>query len=243
MAMDLRAHGIPRHSEKSAANVTDFHWQPSPNFGERRDGAKADMVVIHYTAMDDARAACDWLCDPSSEVSAHFLIDPAGQVIQMVSEDHRAWHAGQASWGNVSDINSRSIGIELANTGFHPFSAAQINGLEALLGEVMDRHGIAPERVVAHSDVSPGRKIDPGIRFDWRRLAAAGLSIWPKMNADPGDLQADLRTFGYSNAAEDPTILAAFRLRFRPQYDGPADEIDRKIAADLASRFPVAEAS
>ncbi len=209
----------------------------SPNFGERRGGLRPDLIVLHYTAMKSCQAALDRLCDPAAEVSAHYLLSEDGQVFALVPEDQRAWHSGAGEWGAVDDINSRSIGVELANGGGHPFAAAQMLALEALLGEVMARWAIAPERVIGHSDMAPGRKIDPGPRFDWRRLALAGLSVWPNVGR-PGDFFADARRFGYPDVGND-LLLAAFRLRFRPWAKGPLDAIDAGLIADLAERFGV----
>ena len=213
-------------------------WQPSPNFGERRGGARADMVVLHYTAMKGARAAVDWLCDPASQVSAHYLIAASGEVVAMVDEDMRAWHAGAAAWGGVGDVNSRSIGIELDNDGFSPFAAAQMLALEALLDDILTRRSIPPERVLAHSDVAPARKIDPGRRFDWRRLALAGLSVWPEAGAGGNDFAVDAERFGY-DPQNTQAVLEAFRRRFRPWARGPLDATDAALIADLDRRFPV----
>ncbi|WP_245776382.1 N-acetylmuramoyl-L-alanine amidase [Thalassovita taeanensis] len=210
---------------------------PCCSFGPRRDGARPDMVVIHYTAMHSAEAALERLCDPAVEVSAHYLIGPQGQVWQMVDEDMRAWHAGAGQWGAVSDVNSRSIGIELANLGDHPFAEPQMAALEALLAGIMARWAIPPERVIGHSDMAPERKIDPGPRFDWLRLARQGLSVWPQAAA-PGDFWADAARFGYG-LADEALVLNAFRMRFRPWAEGPVSEADRSLMADLAARFPV----
>ncbi|CUH64132.1 N-acetylmuramoyl-L-alanine amidase AmiD precursor [Thalassovita gelatinovora] len=212
---------------------------PSPNFGPRRDGARPDLIVLHYTAMTSAEAALDRLCDPLAEVSAHYLICERGQIWQLVEEDMRAWHAGAGQWGAVGDINSRSIGIELANLGTHPFSQPQMAALEALLRRIMARWPIPPERVIGHSDMAPDRKYDPGARFDWQRLARQGLSIWPEA-AEPGDFFTDAARFGYGIDRFSPeAVLDAFRLRFRPGVTGPLDETDRGLIADLAARFPV----
>ena len=194
--------------------------------------------MLHYTAMRDCDAAARVLCDPEREVSAHYLIREDGEVIPLVDEEQRAWHAGAARWGEVSDVNSRSIGIEIANPGDCPFPMAQMDATCALVADLMARHDIPPERVIGHSDCAPGRKIDPGPRFDWRRLAREGLSVWPD-RAAPGDLHANLRTFGYTADVDEATRLAAFRLRFRPRHEGPADDTDASLAADLAARFPV----
>lgn len=209
---------------------------PSPNFGERRGAGRPDLVVLHYTAMPTCAEALARLCDPIAEVSAHYLIDTDGTVLSLVDESARAWHAGAGDWGGAGDVNSRSIGIELANPGTHPFAAAQIAALERLLAGILDRHTLPPRAVIAHSDMAPDRKGDPGPRFDWRRLALQGLSIWPDP-AIPGDFTADLRAFGYPDAAPD-TLLTAFRLRFRPWAQGPLDDTDRALAAGLR-RFAV----
>ena len=212
----------------------------SPNFGDRRGGVRPDLIVLHYTAMASCEAALQRLCDPVTEVSAHYLISEAGKVFALVAEDKRAWHAGAGAWRGADDINSRSIGIELANTGGHPFAAAQMRALEGLLADMMARWSIAPAGVIAHSDMAPGRKGDPGARFDWRRLALAGLSVWPHMTkaGERHDFIRDARRFGYPDVA-DELVLAAFRLRFRPWAKGPVDAVDAALAADLARRFGV----
>jgi N-acetylmuramoyl-L-alanine amidase len=206
--------------------------RPSPNCGERRDGLGPSLVVLHYTAMASTEAALDRLCDPAAEVSCHWLIDETGRVFALVPEEMRAWHAGAGSWGGAGDVNSRSIGIELQNDGRSPFPARQMAALERLLGGVLDRWGISPQGVIAHSDMAPDRKADPGPRFDWRRLARAGLSVWPDP-APPGEFAADMAAFGYPEVAED-LLLAALRLRFRPWAAGPIDAVDRQLAAGLA---------
>lgn len=215
---------------------------PSPNFGARRRDALPDMVVLHYTAMDSVKAALERLCSPDHEVSAHYLISEAGKVYQLVDEEQRAWHAGAGCWGAVTDVNSRSIGIELANTGFAPFPEPQMAALEDLLTGILRRWAIPPMRVIGHSDMAPGRKIDPGARFDWYRLAMAGLSIWPNAATNPAsdtDLVETLRRLGMTADCDDATLLAAFRLRYRPWGKGPVDALDIATAQDLADRFPV----
>jgi N-acetylmuramoyl-L-alanine amidase len=223
---------------------------PSPNFGERRGRGRVELVVLHYTAMTTCAAALDRLCDPEAEVSAHYLIDGDGTVLSLVEEAARAWHAGAGEWCGAGDVNSRSIGIELANTGREPFSEPQMAALERLLADVLGRHGLGPEAVIAHSDMAPERKGDPGPRFDWRRLAVQGLAVWPESAAlavphstkdgasvDSRSFLADLRAFGYPEAAPD-ALLTAFRLRFRPWAKGPLDATDCALAAGLR-RFAV----
>jgi N-acetylmuramoyl-L-alanine amidase len=217
---------------------------PSPNFGERRGGARPDLVVIHYTAMPTVAEARARLCDPAHEVSAHWLIAEDGTTEQLVDEALRAWHAGAGQWGDVTDVNSRSIGIELANTGARPFPEPQMSALETLLRGIMARWSIPPQRIIGHSDMAPARKSDPGPRFDWRRLARQGLSVWPDPAPpqDPAAFAAHARAFGYPPVAgpdDHALLLRAFRLRFRPHAAGPLDATDAGLAAALATRFPV----
>jgi len=203
------------------------------------------MIVLHYTAMTSAEAALARLCDPAFEVSAHYLIGEAGRVWQMIDEDQRAWHAGAGQWGTVTDVNSRSIGVELANTGAHPYPTPQIGALSNLLSGLMQRWRIAPERIIGHSDMAPARKHDPGPRFDWRGLACRGLSVWPRVErAEAKSMDAflqDAQVFGYRlhGDAAPNDILRAFRVRFRPGASGPLDGTDCAMIADLSTRFPV----
>jgi N-acetylmuramoyl-L-alanine amidase len=212
----------------------------SPNFGDRRGGVTPDLIVIHYTAMDSCAAALTRLCDPGAEVSAHYLISEAGIARALVPEAARAWHAGAGEWAGVTDVNSRSIGIELANRGDAPFAAAQMVALEGVLAGAMARWSIPPERVIGHSDMAPQRKGDPGSRFDWRRLALARLSVWPHVTKPrpPRDFVAAACRFGYP-PVEEVALLRAFRLRFRPWATGPLDGTDAALACDLARRFGV----
>jgi N-acetylmuramoyl-L-alanine amidase len=213
---------------------------PSPNFGPRRDGARPDIVVIHYTGMESAEAALARLCDPAAEVSCHWLIAEDGRVWRLVDEALRAWHAGAGAWGDAGDVNSRSIGIELANpgplAGFPPFPEPQMAALERLLAGILGRWAIAPARVIAHSDMAPGRKIDPGPKFDWRRLARSGLAVWPEPEPVAGAcpdgeaFQAAAGRFGYPAG---PDLLAAFRLRFRPHASGSLAAEDVALAEGL----------
>jgi N-acetylmuramoyl-L-alanine amidase len=214
---------------------------PSPNAGPRRGGAKPSLIVIHYTGMPDCAGARARLCDPAAQVSAHWLVSEAGQAELLVDEVLRAWHAGAGEWAGIADVNSASIGIELANPGDAPFPEAQMAALERLLADVMTRHSILPQGVVAHSDMAPGRKRDPGPRFDWRRLALAGLSVWPVAGDDKADFTASARAFGYPDVPPD-ALLAAFRLRFRPWATGPLDAADRAAAAALARDYPASAA-
>ncbi len=218
----------------------------SPNHGERKGAL--DMVLLHYTGMASAQAALERLCDPQAEVSAHYLVHEDGRIVQMVPEARRAWHAGKAFWKGESDINSRSIGIEIVNPGheygYVDFPDAQIDAVTALCLDIVERHGIAPERVLAHSDVAPGRKVDPGERFPWARLAASGVGHWVEpapvvsgrffqqgaIGQPVEALQTMLALYGYGvdvNGVYDEKttqVIEAFQRHFRPErFDGVAD--------------------
>ena len=201
----------------------DIIDHPSENHGERRRGARPSLVVLHYTAMAGAQAALDRLCAPEHQVSAHWLIAADGCIFRLVDEARRAWHAGAGAWGAVEDVNSASIGIELDNLGDHPFAAPQMAALEALLGEVLGRWSIPAQGVIAHSDLAPARKGDPGPRFDWRRLARAGLA--PRMSPRPRISP---------RASRDRAATAALdRARACPYIRRPADG---RMAAGLRAR-------
>jgi N-acetylmuramoyl-L-alanine amidase len=220
----------------------------SPNHSERRNDRRPDMLVLHYTGMPDTEAALRRLCDPRSEVSAHYLVFEDGRVVQLVSEARRAWHAGISSWAGETDINTCSIGIEIANPGHEggmpPYPAAQIESVAALGRDVVARWRIRPDRVLAHSDVAPGRKQDPGEAFPWAALHLAGIGHWippapfrDGRSVGGGErgvaveaLQAMLALYGYGvplhGVFEDETahVVAAFQRHFRPaRIDGIAD--------------------
>ncbi|MGQ4273167.1 peptidoglycan recognition protein family protein [Terrihabitans sp. B22-R8] len=162
--------------------VTEFI--ASPNHDARVDEAEPDILLLHYTGMPDADEAVARLCDPVSKVSCHYLVHEDGRIIQMVREDDRAWHAGLSSWEGEADVNSMSIGIEIANPGhehgYRDFPEAQIDAVIALGRDICARRNIPRQRVLAHADVAPRRKEDPGEKFPWDRLFAAGLGHWQK---------------------------------------------------------------
>ena len=221
---------------------------PSPNFGERRDVDGPDMLILHYTAMETAEAARDWLCVEESQVSAHYIVDELGVITQMVREKDRAWHAGQSIWKGVTDINSRSIGIEIANPGHDfgcpEFPQAQISSVIELSKSIIERHNIVPERVLGHSDIAPDRKRDPGEWFPWQELHASGVGhlVEPSpirsgryfMRGETGQpieaLQSMLSLYGYGTEitgefdARTELDIIAFQRHFRPEkVDGIAD--------------------
>ncbi len=212
--------------------MSRFVDRPSPNHDARPPGQAVDILLLHYTDLESAEAALDRLCDPSAKVSAHYCVDEDGTVYRLVGEDRRAWHAGAASWAGASDINARSIGIELVNPGhscgYRPFPEAQMAALIGLAKEVLARHPIPPARVLGHSDVAPARKQDPGELFDWRVLADGGIGLWPEATDPPdtlpgiSEVQARLARFGYAVPrhgrldADTRAVLAAFQRHFRP---------------------------
>lgn len=217
-------------------------WHPSPNFGPRRGGLKPSMVVIHFTGMVSCAAALNRLCDPEAQVSSHYLIAENGTLWALVAEDQRAWHAGAGAWRGRDDINSRSVGIELANTGHHPFPEPQMHCLTDLLAQICARWTIDVHGVIGHSDMAPDRKDDPGRRFDWARLARAGLAFAPPPQPCPASaplpaLHDSLSTIGYPDAPHEKRLMA-FRHRFRPQASGPETMADRARAAQVAALCP-----
>jgi len=213
-----------------------MRWQPSPNFDERR----VAFVVIHYTADDTAAVALRTLTSPAAKVSAHYLVARDGDIVQLVDERARAWHAGESRWGAVDDLNSASIGIELDNDGRAPFPAPQIEALLRLLADLRLRHGFPPANVLGHADVAPTRKTDPGPLFPWRTLAAHGFGLWcdPPYAPAPAAFDAllGLQAIGYD--VRDPrAAIRAFRLHHVP--DAPADaplERDRDLIRCLVER-------
>jgi N-acetylmuramoyl-L-alanine amidase len=232
---------------------------PSPNHGERKDGRQPDMILLHYTGMQHSNAALALLTRSGSEVSAHYFVFEDGRVVQMVEESRRAWHAGVSSWAGETDINSCSIGIEIANPGhdhdYPEFPARQIAAVTALCRGILTRHTVPPDRVLAHSDVAPARKQDPGEKFPWRTLHDSGVGHWVKpaplteegpmlaledRGTDVIALQTSLREYGYGIAPngifDDATreVVTAFQRHFRPQrVDGICDASTRKTLEDL----------
>lgn len=188
--------------------------------------------------MASAKAAQARLCDPEAEVSAHYLIARNGDVTQLVPEALRAWHAGAGEWHGQGDINSRSIGIELDNDGHAPFSAALMDALEPLILGIMQRHGITAAGVIGHSDMAPGRKIDPGPRFDWARLERGGLALPRGAGQGTGDIaefRDRLAALGYTAEASDDVLLSTARLRFRPWARGALSDDDFAALPSITS--------
>lgn len=209
-----------------------FKSYKSPNYGERERGAKPSMIVLHYTGMATAREALERLCNPETQVSAHYFIDEDGKVKQLVADKYRAWHAGKSSWRGEADINSHSIGIEIVNPGhefgYREFPAKQIAALEKLCKKLMKKYDIPAARVLGHSDVSPTRKEDPGELFPWQALAAEGIGVWPEVTdadrnaaknllSDQLALHKKLIQLGYDSAAPFEKVITAFHRHFYPE--------------------------
>lgn len=237
----------------------------SPNHGPRPEGTTVDMLVLHYTGMPSEDGALAWLCDPASQVSSHYVVREDGRVFQLVDEARRAWHAGKSFWHGITDVNAHSIGIEICNPGhafgYRPFPNLQIEAVLDLCHDILARHAIAPRDVVAHSDVAPTRKEDPGELFPWARLAEEGIGRFVEPSpigggrffheGDEGQpvaaLQAMLAMAGYDmppTGVFDPqtvAVLTAFQRHFRPErVDGIADRstidtLHRLLSADGAA--------
>jgi N-acetylmuramoyl-L-alanine amidase len=204
----------------------------SPNFDTRNPAVPLQYIVLHYTDLPTGKQALDRLCDPAVKVSAHYLIEENGEVFALVDESKRAWHAGQSFWRGVTDLNSASIGIELVNpghrNGYRVFPSIQITALIKLMKEIIARHGLSPVLApLAHSDIAPARKEDPGELFPWQRLAGEGLGLWPKpadtdySAASDNEVQNLLRSIGYDcpdNGDYDRTTRAAL-LAFQRRYE------------------------
>lgn len=215
----------------------------SPNHNER-GGQAVDILLLHYTGMESGAEALARLRDPAAEVSAHYLIEEDGRAFQLVPEARRAWHAGRSFWAGARDINARSIGIELVNPGhefgYRPFPEAQMQKLIALCHGILARHAIPAARVLGHSDVAPARKEDPGELFDWQRLAAAGIGLWPgaasstEITVTDEAAKSGLARFGYGvEAVPFDLLVTAFQRHFHPS--AVTGEFDAETAARLAA--------
>lgn len=243
-----------------SAHVSRLH--ASPNCEPRVGGRRADLLLLHYTGMSSTEKAIDWLARPESKVSCHYVVGADGVVTQMVAESLRAWHAGLSHWAGETDINSCSIGIEIQNPGhadgYPDFPDAQMEAVIRLSADIAARNAIPPRRILAHSDVAPARKIDPGEKFSWQRLAQAGLGVWVEPVAvdaadagfSPGaraaeiaDAQHMLRGYGYgvdvTGSLDQATafVLRAFQLHWRPaRVDARLDRSTLETIRRLAER-------
>jgi N-acetylmuramoyl-L-alanine amidase len=214
---------------------------PSPNWDERT--LPVTMAVLHYTEME-REAALQRLTDPEAKVSAHYFISEEGEVVRLVDEQKRAWHAGASYWRGHRDVNSASVGIELDHPGhglgYREFADAQIEALIPLLNDIVRRHDIPRANVVGHSDVAPARKTDPGELFPWDRLAEYRLCLPRPEKLELGDpfdndgaFYLALERFGY-DITEGRKAVEAFQRRWRPErIDGVIDGEVRAILFQL----------
>ena len=236
------------HAVHRGHTLLKFVERPSPNHDARPSGAKVNVLVMHYTGMKTAEAALHRLCDPEAKVSSHYTVDEDGAIYCHVPEDRRARHAGVSWWAGAKDINSSSIGIEIVNPGhewgYRAFPLEQIDAVAALAKDILSRHAIPARNVVAHSDVAPDRKEDPGELFPWQQLAAAGVGFWPKASHAvlPVSHEKALRRYGYGIQPDTPASLAqvtvAFQRHFRPaKLDGVFDAECESILAGLLAKL------
>ncbi|MEM6411787.1 MAG: N-acetylmuramoyl-L-alanine amidase [Pseudomonadota bacterium] len=215
----------------------------SPNYNQRQ--VPVDMLMLHYTGMETGEAALKRLCDPEAAVSAHYMVWEDGQVTQLVDEEKRAWHAGVGSWQGDTDLNSHSVGIEIVNGGHNvpladgslpPYPKEQIESVIELSRDIIGRHAIPRSRIVGHSDVSPGRKIDPGEHFPWQRLAEHGLGIWPE--APSGD---EMMGAGFGPRYEGDAVLLFKETLASIGYDieatGTYDKVTETVVAAFQRRW------
>lgn len=225
---------------------------PSPNFNERVGGMAPAYVVLHYTGTQTSQEAFRRFCDPAptdsyGRLSCHYMIDEHAEIIQFVNESERAWHAGKSYWRGIKDMNSASIGIEIWNRGHiggdqgicEDFTQNQIYALIDLLQDIISRHNISPDAILGHSDIAPGRKIDPGEKFPWEKLAHSGIGIMPNLmkfshfssqgqalQARPDLFFECLHHFGYDPAVKSAQLLREFRRHYAPHL---MDQIDLDI--------------
>ena len=219
----------------TGTTLAGVRWQPSPNFDQRRP----NLVIIHHTSNSTSAQALRTLTSPERKVSAHYLIDRDGSIVQLVDEKARAWHAGLSWWGGITDVNSSSIGIELDNTGNEAFADAQIDALLALLADLHLRYRIPAANFIGHGDVAPTRKDDPSVLFPWARLAAAGFGLWcdsPLAPAPPGfDLALALAALGYDMATPD-AAQRVFRHHYLGTDEAPSAEQENAMAYCLLQK-------
>ncbi|HYD19063.1 MAG TPA: N-acetylmuramoyl-L-alanine amidase [Patescibacteria group bacterium] len=221
--------------------VTDA---PSPNFGPRAGGKQPTHLILHYTDTRTTFDALQILQNPERQVSSHYLVGDNGQVMRLVPEEMRAWHAGKSWWSGETDINSTSIGIEIQNPGhgfgYVPFPQVQMQAVAELCRDILSRHKILPYHVLAHSDIAPARKKDPGELFPWESLAKSHIGLWPRvtdrdeieaeeMEGDNDRIKSYLTSYGYDPSLDLPVLLTAFQRHFEPEAF--ADETKIGIAS------------
>ena len=219
---------------------------PSPNFGSRSEGTDIEFIILHYTAMSTENSL-ERLCDPVYEVSCHYLIDPSGICYQLVDDNKRAWHAGKSYWRGYVDLNSRSLGIELVNSGNENYPEAQMKSLIRLLKYLIRSFKLNPKNVLGHSDIAPSRKLDPGKWFNWKKLSANGVGLFPEVSTpidcDKKIFLAQAERAGFNPNTNFDYILKTFRDRCRPNVTGEFDGYDCALMQKFANAFDIDDSS
>jgi len=219
---------------------------PSPNFGSRSEGTDIEFIILHYTAMSTENSL-ERLCDPVYEVSCHYLIDPSGICYQLVDDSKRAWHAGKSYWRGYVDLNSRSLGIELVNSGNENYPEAQMKSLIRLLKYLIGSFKLNPKNVLGHSDIAPSRKLDPGKWFNWKKLSANGVGLFPEVSTpiecDKKIFLAQAERAGFNPNTKFEHILMTFRNRCRQNFTGEFDGYDCALMQKFADAFDIDDSS
>jgi N-acetylmuramoyl-L-alanine amidase len=217
--------------------VNTPYWAGTTNFNLR----KPNFIIIHHTAQNSCEQTLTTFTTVKSQVSAHYVICKDGTIHHMLNDYLRAWQAGVSKWGNATDINSFSIGIEIDNNGFEPFTDPQINSLLGLLDRLKRAYNIPVANFIGHADIAPGRKVDPNKYFPWQKLAEKGFGLWydttgVQVPVDFNSLQA-LRVIGY-DIKNPVSAVQSFKLHF-VQNDSTSliNEEDKKILFDLVKKY------
>ena len=224
----------------------EFIKYPSPNYGLRRADTEIEFIILHYTAMSTEKSL-ERLCDPVHEVSCHYLIDPSGVCYQLVDNNKRAWHAGKSYWRGYHDLNSRSLGIELVNSGNEDYPEAQMKSLIKLLQHLIESLALNPINILGHSDIAPTRKLDPGKWFNWQKLSINGVGFFPEVSepiaCDKQVFLAEAKRAGFNPNANAEHVLKTFRNRCRPKFTGELDGYDCALMGKFADAFDIDDSS
>ena len=224
----------------------EFIKYPSSNYGLRRVDTEIEFIILHYTAMSTEKSL-ERLCDPVHEVSCHYLIDPSGVCYQLVDNNKRAWHAGKSYWRGYHDLNSRSLGIELVNSGNEDYPEAQMKSLIKLLQHLIESLALNPKNILGHSDIAPARKLDPGKWFNWQKLSVNGVGFFPEVSepiaCDKQVFLAEAKRAGFNPNANAEHVLKTFRNRCRPKFTGELDGYDCALMEKFADAFDIDDSS
>ena len=224
----------------------EFIKYPSSNYGLRRIDTEIEFIILHYTAMSTEKSL-ERLCDPVHEVSCHYLIDPSGVCYQLVDNNKRAWHAGKSYWRGYHDLNSRSLGIELVNSGNEDYPEAQMKSLIKLLQHLIESLALNPKNILGHSDIAPTRKLDPGKWFNWQKLSVNGVGFFPEVSepiaCDKQVFLAEAKRAGFNPNANAEHVLKTFRNRCRPKFTAELDGYDCALMEKFADAFDIDDSS